>query len=187
MTTPALWRNTYEGYGWASIILHWLSFLLVLFLLVEGIYMVTLTYYDPLYHTLPHWHKVAGVVTLLLTVGRLFWNRLTPRPALLPAPRWQQMVARSVHWAFYGALLALGVTGYVITTAKGKPIELVGGLQIPALRSWPTDVAELTGSLHRWLAYSVGALTLLHGGAALQHHFFHRDATLRRMLRPARK
>ena len=181
------WRNSTAGYGWTSIILHWLSFLIVLFLLVEGVYMVTLTYYDPLYHTLPHWHKVAGVIITLLTLGRLLWNQLNPHPALLPAPRWQQLAARLVHLAFYVALLALGVTGYVITTAKGKPIDLVAGLQIPALGSWPTATAELMGVLHRWIAYTVGGLILLHSGAALAHHFIQRDATLRRMLLPVRK
>ena len=178
------WRNTRNSFGWASIALHWISLPLVLFLLVEGIYMVTLTYYDPLYTTLPHWHKVAGAAIVVLTVGRLLWNLLNPHPAPLPAPRWQQWSARLVHLAFYVLLLALGVTGYIFTTAKGKPIDLVFGWQIPALRSWPTDRAELAGALHRWIAYGVGALILLHSGAALYHHFIRHDATLQRMLTP---
>jgi len=178
------WRNTRDRFGWTSILLHWISFLLVLFLLVEGIYMVTLTYYDPLYTTLPHWHNVAGVAIVLLTVGRLLWNRLNPLPAPLPAPRWQQWSARLVHLAFYLLLLALGLTGYVITTAKGKPIDMVFGWQIPALRSWPTDIAEAMGFLHRWVAYGLGALILLHSGAALLHHFVQHDTTLKRMLSP---
>lgn len=179
-------RNTPEGYGWISIVLHWVSFLLVLLLLGGGVFMVTLSYYDPLYHTLPHWHKVAGVVVIALTALRLGWLWRNPRPHLLAAPRWQQWSARAMHWTLYGLLLALGVTGYVMTTAQGKPIELVAGVRIPALRTWPTSTAELHGLLHRWGAYGLGALVLLHSGAALLHHFGHRDATLRRMLKPPR-
>lgn len=181
------WRNTQNGFGWISILLHWVSFLLVLFLLVEGAYMVTLTYYDPLYNTLPQWHKLAGVFVILLTCGRLAWRAGNPRPAPLPAPPWQQWLARLVHLAFYVTLLALGVTGYIITTAKGKPIDLFWGWQIPAMGEWSVDMNELAGLSHRWIAYGVGALTLLHGGAALFHHLFLRDDTLRRMLVPQRK
>jgi cytochrome b561 len=186
MTSAQHWRNTAEGYGWISIALHWVSFVLVLFLLVEGAWMVTLTYYDPLYHTLPHWHKVAGVTIVLLTVVRLAWRLTNPRPALLPAPSWQHWSARLVHLAFYVALVALAVTGYVITTAKGKPIELFWGWQIPAWRSWPSDLQELHGFLHRWIAYGMAVLMVLHAGAALFHHFIQHDSTLRRMLRPPR-
>ena len=178
------WRNTDNTYGWASIVQHWLALPLVLFLLGSGIYMVTLTYYDPLYTRLPHWHKVVGVLTLLLTLARIAWRLGSTRPAPLPAPRWQQWSARLVHLGFYLALLALGITGYIITTAKGKPIDLFWGWQLPALGSWPTDTAELSGVLHRWIGYGIGALILLHSCAALVHHFIQRDATLRRMLRP---
>lgn len=178
------WRNTTAGYGWISIALHWISLPLVLFLLAEGIYMVTLTYYDPLYHTLPHWHKVAGVVISLITCFRLAWMGFNPRPELLAAPHWQQLAARLVHVAFYVALLALAVSGYCITTAKGQPIDLFAGWQIPSLGTLEPTTATLLGDAHRWLAYGVGALIVLHSGAALLHHFHRRDASLRRMLVP---
>lgn len=181
------WRNTPTGFGWITIALHWLSFLLVLFLLVEGIYMVTLTYYDPLYNTLPHWHKVAGVLVLLLTLLRLLWRLTNPRPLPLPAPPWQQWSARLVHLSFYVLLLGLGVSGYIFTTAEDKPIPLFWGWQIPALKEWPSATADLAGVLHRWMAYGIGALMVLHSGAALFHHFVQRDETLLRILRPTRK
>lgn len=180
------WLNSTDGYGWASILLHWVSFVLVLVLLASGVYMVTLSYYDPLYHRLPHWHKIAGVCITALTLFRLAWNLLNPHPLLLPAPRWQQISARSVHGLFYVLLFALGITGYVMTTAADKPLEWLFGWQIPALRTWPADIADTMGLLHEWIAYGVAVLILFHSTAALYHHFSRHDATLRRILKPPR-
>jgi cytochrome b561 len=36
--------------------------------------------------------------------------------------------------------------------------------------------------VHYYAAYAIGALALLHAGAALKHQFVDRDGTLRRML-----
>ena len=164
--------------------LHWLSLPLVVFLLLEGIYMVTLTYYDPLYHTLPQWHKVAGVSLLLLTLLRIVWIITNPAPAVLAQQRWQQLAARLVHRLLYGLLLLLGATGYCFTTAEGHPIEVVAGLKIPALFTLSPASVTLLGELHQWSAYALGGLICLHAGAALQHHFLYRDNTLKRMLKP---
>lgn len=181
------WRNHPDGYGWISIFLHGLSALLALGLLAEGAYMVTLTYYDPLYHRLPHWHKVAGVNLLLLTLIRLLWLASGPRPALLPAPRWQQHLARLAHIGLYGLLFVPGLTGYLIATAKGQPLEGLPGLPLPALLPLSGETADRLGALHRWSAYALGALALLHAAAALWHQFVLRDGTLRRMLWPTCK
>lgn len=178
------WKNTPAGFGWVSILLHWLSLPLVVFLLAEGIYMVTLTYYDSLYHTLPQWHKVAGVSVLLLTFLRIAWIITNPPPPVLAQQRWQQIAARLVHRLLYALLLVLGVTGYCFTTAEGHPIEVVAGLKIPALFTFSPASVTLLGAIHQGSAYAMGVLICLHAGAALQHHFLYRDNTLRRMLKP---
>lgn len=180
------WRNHSRSYGWINIALHWLTLPLVLFLLGSGIYMVTLSYYDPLYHRLPYWHKLLGVLVTGLTLVRIVWRLVDVHPADLPAPQWQLWAGRLVHLAFYVALLGLGITGYIFVTAEGDPIELFAGLAIPAMGTWPSDVADACGWLHRWIAYGMGALILLHTGAALEHHFLQKDATLHRMLWPQR-
>lgn len=181
-----MWRNSSESYGWASILLHWLSLPLVLFLLASGIYMVTLTYYDALYHTLPQWHKVAGVVLAALTLIRVGLMPVNPHPAMLPMARWQQIAARCAHGLLYIGMLTLIGTGYCITTAEGHPIHLVGEIRIPAVTTFAEDAVTWLGLTHQWTGYALGGLICVHAGAALQHHFILRDNTLRRMLYPQR-
>lgn len=181
-----MWRNSDVSYGWCSILLHWLSLPLVAFLLASGIYMVTLTYYDTLYHTLPQWHKVAGVALTLLTFLRLLWLAFNPHPALLPMPLWQRIAARAAHSLLYLLMLVLIVSGYCITTAEGHPIHVVGSLQVPAFTTWSAESVTWLGIVHQWSGYALGGVVCVHAGAALHHHLFLRDNTLRRMLYPLR-
>lgn len=184
--TQSTWRNSDLGYGWASILLHWASLPLVLFLLASGVYMVTLSYYDPLYHPLPQWHKEAGVVLAFLTLIRLIKLPFDKRPALLAMPAWQHHVARAVHGLLYLGMILLMVSGYAITTAEGQGIDVFGVLSIPAVSTWSAATVEAVGVAHRWIAYGLGGLIVAHAGAALHHHFRLHDKTLLRMLRPQR-
>ncbi|CBL44160.1 Cytochrome B561 [gamma proteobacterium HdN1] len=179
-----LWRNSPNSYGLVAIGVHWLSAVLVIFLLATGIYMVTLSYYDTLYHTLPQWHKLAGVAIALLTLVRLLSLLVNRSPALIPAPAWQLLAAHAAHHSLRVLLVVMVVTGYIITTAEGQGIVLWGEVSIPALATFDADAVDATGFIHRWCGYAIGAIALGHAGAALFHHFIARDATLVRMLRP---
>lgn len=180
----SLWRNSDSGYGLASVGIHWVSVLLVFFLLATGLYMVRLTYYDTLYHTLPQWHKVAGILLAIVTLPRLLLLLLQPSPTLLPTPLWQQRMAHAVHHTMRVLLAIMLVTGYFVTTAEGQSITFWGGITVPALTRLAPDTSDLLGVIHRWSAYTLAGCVAAHAGAALYHHFFLRDKTLRRMLWP---
>ncbi|HDL8500296.1 TPA: cytochrome b/b6 domain-containing protein, partial [Yersinia enterocolitica] len=44
------------------------------------------------------------------------------------------------------------------------------------------DQADTAGTVHLYLAWAVVVLSLLHGLAAIKHHFIDGDITLKRML-----
>ena len=178
--------NKGDHFGWPSIIMHWLSAVLVAVLFGLGLYMVELTYYDPLYRILPEWHKVLGLVLAFITLVRLFWLLPAGLPEALPDSRLVHVLAKLVHLLMYLALLLLPVSGYLITTADGAALSLFGALSIPALVEPTAQQAELLGDIHRWLAYFLVAAAVFHGGAAIAHHFVFKDTTLVRMLNPYR-
>ena len=55
--------DTYNGF---TIVLHWVMAIAIIGLFFLGWYMTTLTYYDPLYKTLPHIHKSIGILFAIL-------------------------------------------------------------------------------------------------------------------------
>lgn len=177
-------RNTQERYGWLSIVLHWLSAALVLGLFGLGLWMTSLGYYDPWYHRAPELHKALGICLLALLVARLLWLRLIS-PAPLPVPGQSALLERAAkagHSLLYLGMLAVMVSGYLISTADGRGISVFGLFEVPALMSGLPDQEDRAGAVHLFLAWTLVALAALHALAALKHHFIDRDATLKRML-----
>ncbi|WP_438971502.1 cytochrome b/b6 domain-containing protein, partial [Methylophaga sp.] len=55
-------------------------------------------------------------------------------------------------------------------------------IAIPALFSDKATWVDPAGLIHLWTGYFIIALASLHALAAIKHHFFDKDATLKRML-----
>ncbi len=176
-------RNTTDAYGWVSITLHWVMALLLIALYFVGDYMVELTYYDSLYHTLPYWHKSIGIALGFALLFRLVWNFSNPKPAAIQgAPAFIHTLAKLGHLALYGLLLVLMISGYLISTAKGKGIEVFGLFELPALLASNEQRGEIAGEVHEIAASLFMLLVTVHALAALFHHVYWKDNTLTRML-----
>ncbi len=175
-----MWRNTLNNYGCISIALHWLVAIAVLELFALGLWMVELTYYDAWYQRAPALHKGVGVLLFFVMLARLAWHLTNPQPRLSGAP-WERLAARLAHGMLYLLLYALMVSGYLISTADGRAIDVLGLFNIPATFSGKHQ-EDIAGIVHRYLAYGVIAFATLHALAALKHHFIDRDNTLKRML-----
>lgn len=177
------WRNSPERYGHLSVLIHWLVALTVYGMFGLGLWMVTLGYYDGWYHKAPELHKSIGMVVLLVMVIRVLWRFISPPPASLAGyTRLTRISALAAHLLLYLLLFAILISGYLISTADGKPISVFGLFDVPATLSDFGAQADLAGTLHLWLAWGVVILSVLHGLAALKHHFIDKDVTLMRML-----
>jgi cytochrome b561 len=179
------WGNTREGYGLVAIGLHWLVAVTVLGLFGLGLWMVELTYYDPWYRTAPGIHKAVGVLLFIALVLRLLWRLGQPAPAPI-GRRWERALAGLVHALLYLLLFATMIAGYLISTADGRAVEVLGLFAVPATFTGLANQEDIAGAVHFWLAWTLVGLVTLHALAALKHAFIDRDATLRRMLRPGR-
>ena len=82
----------------------------------------------------------------------------------------------------YGLLFALMISGYLISTADGKSIDVFGLFAVPAIISDIPNMEDVAGKVHWYLALLLISLTGLHTLAALKHHFIDEDQTLRKML-----
>lgn len=176
-------RNTSRRYGIISISLHWIFAIAVYAMFGLGLWMVTLSYYDGWYHQAPELHKSIGVLLMMGLVIRVIWRHISPPPA---APKnhskFTRISAVAAHITLYALLFALLISGYLISTAEGKPISVFGIFDVPATLADAGSQADIAGVIHLWLAWSVVILSVLHGLAALKHHFIDKDDTLKRML-----
>ena len=180
----SMWRNTPDNYGWTSIALHWLVAVAVFGLFGLGLWMTGLDYYDAWYQRGPALHKSAGVLLFGIMLARLAWRLGNPQPRLSGAP-WEQHAAHLAHGLLYILLYALMVSGYLISTADGRDIDVFGLFSVPATVSGKNQ-EDVAGLVHEILAWGVIGLTAVHAAAALKHHFINHDTTLTRMLRVRR-
>ena len=165
--------------------LHWLMALLIFGLLALGFYMADLPL-SPEKLQFYSWHKWAGVSVFVLVWLRLFW-RLTHRPPAFAASlsATQQTLAHLGHLALYLLMIAIPVSGWLMSSAKGVQTVWFGVLPLPDLLGRDKALGAQLADLHS--ALNIGLLVLIggHAAAALFHHLVRKDDTLRRML-PAR-
>ena len=177
------WKNNTTQFGFITIALHWLVPLPVFILFSLGWWMTELDYYDSWYKLGPWWHKSIGALLFITVITRLFWRFLTPPPKPLSSHQpWEIKLAHAVHLFLYSLLLFTMLSGYLISTADNRPIDVFGWFSIPATITSITDQEDVAGQVHLILASTLIGLILLHAAAALKHHFIDRDRSLLRML-----
>lgn len=172
-------KNTKNHFGLIAIILHWLMAFLIIGLLAIGLYMADLP--NSLQKLkLYGWHKEFGFLVLMLAVARLVW-RLSNVTPVLTMPRWEVFAARAVHWIFYLLMIAMPITGWLVTSAAGFPISFFGLFIIPTLIQPDPHLLDLFAEVHEILAYTLIAFICGHVLAALKHQFIDKDDILIRM------
>lgn len=174
-------------YGNVAISLHWLVALLIFSGWSMGFYMADLKL-SPDKLKLYSWHKWIGITVLTLACLRAAWRVTHAPPPPNPAhPPWQRFAAQVAHIGLYVLLFAIPLSGWMFSSASGYPVKYLGVIPLPDLVGKSKELANLLKDVHGWLAWALAAIVAVHIGGALQHHIFHRDDTLARMLPWARR
>jgi cytochrome b561 len=180
------WRNSTSSYGAVAKFLHWgiVILIIVQYFLAEAaeelpdgpgkLDMITR-------------HKSRGMLLLLLALARIGWklaNRGLPPP--VPMPNAQRIAAAAGHGLLYLLLLAQPITGWMMSSAANYPVTFFGLFQFPALVGANHDLQEALEEVHELLFQALVVIAVVHALAALYHHLWMKDDTLRRMLPFAR-
>lgn len=177
------WHNSPAQYGLVSVLLHWSVALTVFGLFGLGYWMVGLDYYSGWYKRAPDLHKSIGLLLFAVMLGRMLWRRLSPAPTSLASHgRLTRLGSRYGHALLYLGLFVLMLSGYLISTADGRGIEVFGWFEVPATLSAIPRQEDVAGLVHKYLAWALMIFAGIHALAALKHHFVDRDRTLLRML-----
>jgi cytochrome b561 len=168
-------------YSGTAIALHWLMAGFIICAFALGWVMTELAI-SPLKLRLFNWHKWVGVTVLGLAALRSLWRLTHAAPAPLPMPVWQRITAHSLHAFLYLAMFGLPLSGWAYSNAAGYPIVYLGVLPLPDLLEKNRELAQSLREVHELFGWLLLVAVTVHIAAALKHHFFDRDATLRRML-----
>ena len=167
--------------------LHWLMAVMILGLLALGIYMHELPL-SPQKLELYSWHKWFGVTAFLLVLVRLGW-RVTHIPPALPTsmPKLMQFAAHAGHFLLYALMLAIPLTGWLMSSAKGFTTNYFGLFDLPNLIDKDKALAATLKEAHGFLANSLMALVGLHIAAAMKHQLIDKDNLMARMRLPRQR
>lgn len=175
-------RNTTRRWGTVAQSLHW--GMAVLILVMVGLGLAAENWpLSPTKFELFYWHKSLGVLVLALVLARIAWRLANPAPAPPPAASpLERRAAAAGHWALYGLMLALPLSGWVINAAANFPFKVFGLVPLPAIVAPDKDLQALAETVHGGLVIALGLLVTVHVAAALYHHRARRDDVLVRML-----
>lgn len=174
--------NTTDRYHTLSIAAHWftLALLIAVYALIElrGIYPKGTAAHD----AMKAWHFMLGLTVLGVVGVRLALRLLFREPPITPPPpAIQMMMAKAMYIAIYTFLIVMPILGWLTLSAKGRVIPFFG-YELPALIGTDKVLGHNLEELHETIGTIGYYLIGLHVAAALYHHYFIRDNTLRRML-----
>jgi len=127
-------------------------------------------------------HRHLGLFVLILFFARVAIRIRLSKSRPEHNPSWvMRFLAGLTHVALYAVLLAQPLLGWILSDARGKPVDLLGAT-LPALVGPDEDLADKLQIWHVDVAWVLLGLISLHIAAALWHHFVLRDRVLRMML-----
>lgn len=186
-------------YGRGARILHWLIALLVIAAIVLGFIAATIgaKVADPglkaLREDILFWHKSLGITILALGLIRIGWALTHPRPPLPTyLPKRERVLAKSVHTGLYILLIAMPVTGILLSQAVGFPVSWFGVFTLPdfvhpdlAVPVLKRGSVLITFILHeKVFAYLLLGILALHVAGLIKHHWIDRDPSIWRRMAP---
>ena len=179
-------RNTTSSYGALAKILHWSMGIIFIGLIPLGLWMSGLESSD-LKWTVYGLHKSLGITILGLVALRIGWRLINTTPRMpVDSASWEIRAAKLTHLSLYVLMLAMPLSGWVMSSAGGHAVTFFSLFGLPEIVEKNPDLGKLAWNAHGYLGYVAIGFISLHILAALYHHLFKRDDILTRML-PSKK
>ena len=176
-------QNTKKYYGWITVILHWLIAMFIIGLFTLGYWMVDLGYYHSWYTQGPDIHRSIGIILFALMIVMFIAQIIQTKPRSLEShSKFEQVAGALTHKLLYLLASVVLLSGYLISTADGRAIEVFQLLTIPSAGALLNNQVDIAGFIHQYISYTMMVLVVIHALAALKHHFIDKDKTLTRML-----
>lgn len=178
---PMHLKNTLTRYGAVAQLFHWAIVALIITQFVLALRAKGLSPVAKI--GILATHKSIGITILGLALLRLAWRLFNPVPPLPPgAPRWQERAAHVSHFLLYALLFITPLLGWFMSSARAFSVSWFGLVTLPDFIEPNKAAFETLRDVHKFMAYSLATIAIVHAAAALKHHFVDRNDVLRRML-----
>ena len=128
-------------------------------------------------------HKSLGASFLLWTLLRIANRFISPTPAPIVMPKWQTAIAHMTHVGLYIAMLAMPVTGVLMSMYSGRGVSIFGIINIAGFDNPDRDMAGFFNGIHTGVVfYALVFLMVAHIIAAVYHQWVVKDRLINRML-----
>jgi len=170
-----------KQYNLTAQLFHWSIAALILGLIVLGFYMDSMER-SPFKFELYGYHKALGILVLVMAVMRIIWKHVSERPSPLSHHKnWEKCLSKTIHIVLYLAMIAMPLSGWVMSSAGGYGVSFFGLFDVPAIVDKNKELGRIAYQIHGVLPYIVMGCVGLHILGALKHHVLDQDETLRRM------
>jgi cytochrome b561 len=178
-------RDTATGYGWGSILLHWVTAAIIVVMLYVGSTIESFTG-DERRDTLVLHTSIAITAYAVLWL-RIIWRFVYGHPGpLAKQGRFFFLVGKWVHTVMLVALAVMLISGPFLVWTMGEPIRVFDWFAIPSPLEANFELNVVVHAVHRWAALLIFVTILLHLGGVYKHTAFNQDGTLTKMIIPAR-
>jgi cytochrome b561 len=175
-------ENQVNRYSKVAMALHWI--IAVLIIVNYALYLISDPMPDAQRKAYMLWHMSIGITVLGLSFVRLFW-RLGHKPPALPAEisRWQAMLSKFVHIIFYGLIIAIPFSGWLMVSAHpgAQPLSYFGLFNIDLPFGKSKALGHFGHEAHEILTYALYGIVALHIIGALKHQFADKLKFIQRM------
>lgn len=172
-------------FGWASILLHWITAIIVVALWYFGKSILNGPPEDS--DAMRDLHVSLAANAWLIIFARVVWRVRSGHPHVKGQSLRMHRIAKLAH---YIMLLVLGLmlfSGPLLIWSGENSIDVFGLLTIPSPLSASESLREVAWFIHSNSSMALLVLVLLHIGGALKHLMFHSDDTIARMIWPGRR
>jgi len=179
--------NLYDSdsvYGWISILLHWVTAIVVIVLWFVG---------KSISNALPEdldvqrqLHISIAASAWVIIAFRIIWRFRSGHPHVKGQTLFIHRVAKVAHYAKLIVVGLMLVSGPVVVWSGGHPVSVFGWFSIPGPFGESESTRAFAWFIHTNSAFLLMMLVLLHIGGALKHLMFHSDDTIARMIWPGK-
>ncbi|WP_455274959.1 cytochrome b [Rhizobium herbae] len=170
-----------DRYDRGTIVLHWLTAAITLFMFVSPYIWKTFERRTPPRLEIQFYHFSIGLLFGIIILGRIFWRANYGKKLPPPEGARNYRIAEAMHHLLYALLVIQISLGIWTRFAQNNPLVFFGLFQVATPYDGAWEHRQYLAYAHYLVAWTTVGLACVHGVVALFHHYVLKDNLLSRL------